>query len=145
MYRMLDSIVASCASLLDTSELLSPEVAAAAKRAELSRNWPTAAQVIRSTGTPAANPNDLATPMRRSGQLLGVYLFDPIHHYRYPSWQFQPDGQPVEHFAEILAIMREYGTYLDENGRTTGWGEVEWFLSPHVLLDGAPPCDVLRD
>lgn len=96
-------------------------------------------------GSPATNPNELATQLRRNGQLLGVYILEPIHHYRYPSWQFQPDGQPVEHFAVILAIMREHGTYLDENGRTTGWGEVEWFLSPHVLLDDRPPCEVLGE
>jgi len=92
---------------LDTPELLPLEVAAAAKRAELSSDWPTAAQVSRAMG--------------------------------------QPDRQPVEHFPEILAIMREHGTYLDENGRTTGWREVEWFLSPHVLLNGDPPYDVLRE
>lgn len=107
--------------------------AAAAKRVELSNRWPTAAQV---------GPH--ATEQRKSGQLLGVYLTEPHHHFRYPVWQFQPDGQPVAHFAEILSIIREDGPYLDKEGRTTGWGEVEWFLSGHVLLNGECPADVLQ-
>jgi hypothetical protein len=27
--------------------------------------------------------------------------------------------------------------------RTTGWVELEWFISPHVLLDGATPAEIL--
>lgn len=107
--------------------------AAAARRTELSSSWPTAEQV-----------GQHATELRKSGQLLGVYLTKPHHHYRYPLWQFQSDGQPVTHFDEILSIMREYGPYLDKEQRTTGWGEVEWFLSAHVLLNGECPADVLQ-
>ncbi len=59
---------------MDTPELLPLEVVAAAKRAELSCDWPTAAKVSRAMGSPAANPNELATQLRRNGQLLGVYL-----------------------------------------------------------------------
>ena len=96
-------------------------------------------------GSPAADPNEMATQLRRNGQLLGVYIVESTQHYRFPSWQFQPDGQPVKQFAEILAIIREYGMRLGEKGRTSGWGEVEWFLSHHVLLGGDRPCDLLRE
>lgn len=95
-------------------------------------------------GCTAADADKLATQLRRDGQILGVRVPEPIEHYRFPTWQFQSDGKPVEHFAEILTIIREYGMRLGENRRTSGWGEVEWFLSHHILLNGERPCDVLR-
>ncbi len=142
---MLESTVVDRAPLLDTPKPSPLEVAAAAKRAELSSDWPTAAQVSRAMGSSAADPSELATQLRRNGQLLGVYIVESTQHYRFPSWQFQPDGQPVKHFTEILAIIREYGIRLGEKGLTSGWGEVEWFLSHHVLLGGDRPCDLLRE
>lgn len=95
------------------------------------------------TGRPAGNVGDHVEELRRNGQLLGVHVAEPIPHYRFPSWQFAGDGQPVTHLAEILAIMREYGLRLDKQERTSGWGEVEWFLSGHALLGGDAPCDML--
>lgn len=117
--------------------------AAAAKRARLASHWPTAAEVSRAMGSTAGNASHLATKLRREGKLLGVYMLSPTHHYRFPSWQFRADGQPVDWFAEILGVLREQGPFLDADRRTTGWGEVEWFMSPHVLLDDQPPEDVL--
>ena len=73
-----------------------------------------------------------AQALRRSGQLLAVYVTEPVPHYRYPVWQFKADGEPMDHFAETLQILRERGRYLGKNGQTSGWGEVEWFLSPGV-------------
>lgn len=128
---------------MNVPDLVPLEIAAAKRRAELSRNWPNAAEVARAMGSPAASGGQLATQLRRDGQILGVYILEPVHHYRFPSWQFQPDGRPVAHFADILAILREYGGYLDEKGRTTGWDETAWFLSHHALLDGRQPCEVL--
>ena len=105
---------------------------AAARRTELSRNWATAEDL-----------GEGATEMRKSGQLLGVYLTDPQPHYRFPAWQFQQDGWPVAHFSEMLRIMRDHGGYLDKHRSPTGWSEVEWFLTPHVLLNGECPAEVL--
>ncbi len=123
--------------------LRSMEEDSAALRTSLSRDWPKAADVSRALGSTAANSSQLATRLRSEGQLLGVYIPSPNPHYRFPRWQFKPDGQPVPHFAEILQVLREDGPFLDDNRRTTGWGEVEWFLAPHVLLDDLPPADVL--
>lgn len=116
------------------------EEAAAARRAELSRDWPTAGQVDEKL---SETLGARATELRKAGRLLAVYLTEPHHHFRFPSWQFQPDGQPIAQFAEILSILLEFGPYLDQDGRTTGWGETEWFHSPHVLLDDERPCDML--
>lgn len=107
---------------------------AAARRAELSSSWLTADQL-----------GPFATEQCKCGQLLAVYLTEPSHHFRYPIWQFQSDGHAGAHFVEILSIMREYGTFLDKDGRSSGWGEVEWFLSPHVLLNNECPADALRN
>ena len=105
---------------------------AAENRARLATDWPTEEQM-----------GQAAAVRRRSGQLLAVYVTEPVPHYRYPIWQFKADGEPVDHFAETLQILRERGRYLGKNGQTSGWGEVEWFLSPHVLLDSQPPADLL--
>lgn len=43
-------------------------------------------------------------------------------------------------------MLRDFGPFQREPDglrRTTGWGEVEWFLSPNVLLDGASPATIL--
>lgn len=73
-------------------------------------------------------------------------MAQPVPCYCYPTWQVLPDGRPVVQMAEILTVLRELGSFEREpNGmrRTTGWGEVEWFLSPHILLDGATPAKAL--
>lgn len=119
------------------------EQRAAARRSSLAENWPTAAAVNRFIGSPGENSNQLATRMRRAGNLLGVYLPMPGDNWRFPHWQFRADGQPVEQLKEILRVMREKGHFYDSQRRTTGWGEVEWFISRHVLLDGKTPAEVL--
>lgn len=119
--------------------------AAAAKRAELAAEWPTTAQAGMEMGLDAEDASRCVTGLRKQGTLLGVYMTEPDHHWRYPTWQFNAEHRPIERFAEILVILREYGNYLDDQGRTTGWGEVEWFRSGHVLLDGRPPCEVVQE
>lgn len=118
--------------------------AAAAKRASLSAAWPTAAEAGVAMGIDSEDAPRFVTRLRKQGTLLGVYMTEPKHHWRYPTWQFDEDHRPIERFAELLAILRKYGNYLDDQGRTTGWGEVEWFRSAHVLLDDRPPCEVVQ-
>jgi hypothetical protein len=115
------------------------EEAAAAKRAALASDWLTAAEVSRSIGS----TEDLADKMRRDGKLLAVYLDTSAPGFRFPNWQFRDNGQPVRELPHILTVLREQGPFLDESLRTTGWGELEWFISPHVLLDGATPAEIL--
>jgi len=69
-----------------------------------------------------------ASELRRQGKLLGVYVTHPTGSYRYPIWQFRPDGQPVERLVEILAVLRDFGPFQREPDglrRSTGWGEAE--------------------
>lgn len=119
------------------------EQRAAARRIKLASQWPTAAEVSRNLGSSAGNASHLATKHRRAGKLLGVYLPVPGGSWRFPQWQFQRDGQPVMHLEEILKVLHEQGPFLDTDRRSTGWGEVEWFQSGHVLLDGHTPAEVL--
>ncbi|WP_313050978.1 hypothetical protein [Stenotrophomonas cyclobalanopsidis] len=115
-------------------------------RAALAAQWLSAAQVSLILGSRLDQHGQHASYLRREGQLLGVYVSRPVASYRYPTWQFRADGQPVGHLAEILKVLRDFGPFVREpNGlrRTTGWGEVEWFLSPHALLGGSTPAAVL--
>jgi len=117
-----------------------------AHRETLATQWLVAAQVGTILGCSFPEAGQHASQLRRAGQLLGVYVMHPAPSYRYPIWQFQPCGRPVDQLTEILAVLREFGPFereLHGMHRTTGWGEVEWFLSPHALLNGAAPAQVL--
>lgn len=121
---------------------------ATARREELAALWPSAAQVNARLGIQQEDADHSAGQLRRSGELLGVYVAHPVPSYRYPDWQFRLDGRPVDHLAEILKVLRDFGPFQRESDglcRTTGWGEVEWFLSPHALLDGGTPATMLGD
>ncbi len=116
----------------------------AARRAELAANWPTAEQVGLSMGLELKDAARTVTQYRREGKLLGVYMQEPKHHWRFPIWQFDDRHRPIRHLADVLAILRKHGNYLDERGLTTGWSEVEWFLSGHVLLEGRAPFEAIH-
>lgn len=93
-----------------------------------------------------SNGSDPAGQLRGAGQLLGVYVTKPAPSYRYLDWQFGADGEPIEHLAETLSVLREFGPFeIESDGlaRSNGWGEAEWFLSPHALLDGVAPAEAL--
>ncbi|WP_242542647.1 MULTISPECIES: hypothetical protein [Stenotrophomonas] len=126
-----------------SSAVVQLEQDAAAWRAELANTWPTAAEVSRQLGSTASNASQLATKLRRAGKLLAVYLPVPGGSWRFPSWQFRPDGQPVARWDDILRTLQDQGPFLDTQRRTTGWGEVEWFLAGHTLLGGLSPAEVL--
>lgn len=121
-------------------------LAAIAERKRLAAQWLRAAQVDAKLSCQETGACQRATQLRRAGKLLGVYIALPIPSYRYPTWQFRSDGSPVDSLAEILEVLREWGPFQREQQglrRTTGWGEVEWFLSPNELLDGFAPAEML--
>jgi hypothetical protein len=119
---------------------------AEALRVAMASQWLTAAEVDAALGSQALDGGHCASQLRREGRILGVYVTHPLPSYRYPTWQFHQDGQPVGHLGEVLKVLRDSGLFLREQGglrRTTGWGEVEWFLSPHALLNGATPAEMI--
>lgn len=119
---------------------------AATNRGALAAAWLSSAQVANRLVLISPHGDNDATQLRRQGRLLAVYMGQPMSCYRYPTWQFLPDGRPIDQMAEILTVLRDLGPFEREPDgmrRTTGWGEVEWFLSPHILLDGACPAEAL--
>lgn len=121
------------------------EELSAARRLELAAEWLTAEQAGLAMGLELEEASRAVTQHRLEGRLLGTYMVEPEHHWRYPIWQFDHRHQPIACLADILALLRQPGNYLDGQGGKSGWREVEWFHSPHALLDGQRPCDVLRD
>lgn len=110
---------------------------AAARRLEVSKQWPTMEDV---KGLHPSIKN--VALMVKDRQLLAVYC-EGEGKYRFPKWQFDFEGQPVSYMKSILTILRDQGPFGEIDGRTTGWGDVEWFLSGHALLDGLSPSEVL--
>lgn len=115
---------------------------AAARRHAMSRDWPTAGEVSRQLGSTAANGSHRANQLRREGLLLGVWL-PSEQAYRFPPWQFTADGQPLAQLQALLQELRGPGGMDTQDRLTSGWGEVEWLLTPHALLDGHSPAEVL--
>jgi hypothetical protein len=81
------------------------------------------------------------TAFRKAGEFLAVWL-PSDQRFLYPTWQFDERGNPIPEVAALLTLLRS------PNGMgigfpTTGWGEVEWFISYHALLDGQSPAQVL--
>lgn len=117
----------------------------AAKRLRLAADWPTAELAGLAMGLDQAVASQTVTRYRKEGKLLGVYMTEPRHHWRYPTWQFDRWNQPIRHVSDVLAILRKEGSFLDEQGKTTGWNEATWFIGGHALLNGSAPCELLRD
>lgn len=104
---------------------------AAGQREWLSAQWLSAAQVSARLGFDALRNCRSASQLRRDGQLLGAFVTHPVPGYRYPGWQFLPDGRPIDQLAAILRVLRDCGFFHRESSglhRTTGWGEVECFF-----------------
>jgi hypothetical protein len=88
-------------------------------------------------GTVAAE----VTALRKAGKLLAVWL-PSQQRFLYPTWQFDEHGNPIPEVVALLALLRSPDG-LSIGAPSTGWGEVEWFISHHALLDGMSPTQVL--
>lgn len=95
----------------------------------------------------AIDDQDVARQMnqlRGAGTVSAVYWEMDGGSWRYPEWQFGKDGQPLPFLAEIIGVLRESGLFLDAQGMSTGWGELEWFMTRHALLGEFTPIEVLQ-
>lgn len=122
---------------MSTNQIQELLAAAATRRLEISKQWPTVEEV---KGLHPSIKNVAFLVKER--QLLAVYC-EGEGRYKFPKWQFDVDGQPSPYLKSILTVLRDLGPFAEVDGRTTGWGEVEWFLSRHALLDGLPPSEML--
>lgn len=131
-----------------TSRVLSrgtaPLPADVAAQRRLAQGWLLASTVSELMGSNASNASVMANQRRREGDLLGVWI-PSERAYRYPPWQFDHEGQPVPQLGQVLALLRGPGGMGSTDRHTSGWQEVEWFMSPHALLEGSRPYEVLRD
>lgn len=106
-------------------------------RRSASADWLGAASVAAQLGKV---PGEV-TALRKGGELLAVWL-PSDQRFLYPTWQFDERGNPIPEVVALLALLRSPNG-MDIGVSSTGWGEVEWFMSCHVLLDGLSPAQVL--
>lgn len=131
------------ASMSSNGKPTALEHLAAARRTELASQWPATAQVEQNLGPEQGGQTPSAMRWVLEGRLLAAYLPDPSGSWRFPTWQFCDSGQPIQQLPDILRAIRRTGQFLDTTGRATGWAEVEWFLTGHILLDGSSPAELL--
>lgn len=118
---------------MDPCELASEdiEVVSTRRRAELARTFFAEADVVSRLGIDRAT----LVAWREARRLLAVW-FPPDERYLYPPCQFDEAGLIVE----IEPILQYLQPWL---GNQTGWGEVEWLMTPHASLDGQTPVEAL--
>lgn len=107
--------------------------AAAARRVELARTYLSASQVQLRLHIDATT----LTAWREGKRLLGVW-HEPAQAWLYPNFQFDGQGL-ITQMPPLLAVFDHHYPHVWANT----WTLVEWFLSAHLLLDGARPVDVL--
>ena len=74
--------------------------------------------------------NKLGSDLRRSGKVFAVCRGQSWY---YPKFQFDHDGLPFSEMSEVLTALR---------GDERGWDRLQWFLEPHLGLDGRTPLEV---
>ena len=112
-------------------------------RRELSTDWLSAGEVGLLLGKPPEEGSGFAKQLRTGNQIYAAWL-QSAQRYVYPPWQFTRHGEPISAMEELLSLLRSpqgLGIALP----SSGWGETEWFLSCHTLLDGRQPAEVLRE
>ena len=79
----------------------------------------------------------MLTAWRKERRLLAVW-HRPANDWLYPDFQFE-DGSLIKEVPDLLAVYESYYSHVWSNT----WSIVEWYMSPHLLLDGARPAEVL--
>lgn len=111
---------------------LPPDTSASqARRAEFVASWWRESEVLERFGIEP----DTLTQWRRRRRVLAVW-HPPENQYYYPPNQFDDTG-PRREMSAVLGYLNNQGFSY------SGWGEIEWLYTPHVLLDGQTPDDVL--
>jgi hypothetical protein len=107
--------------------------AAATRRADLAEPWFTATEVAGVCGSKAENARQMASRLRRNGEILGVWMA-PENRYKYPDYQFTAEGI-VPEMKRLLALLPK--------GNGSGWAQAQWLNTPHALLEKQRPSEVL--
>jgi hypothetical protein len=125
------SLDADCS--VDTPAAIAQQGAARREQLMSEEKWLSSAQVSRSLGSTAENAAKFAMEKRKSGEILGVW-HGPRKSFFHPPWQFTSQG-PIQGMRELLAVLPE--------GNKSGWAQAEWLYTPHALLEGRRPADVM--
>ncbi len=109
--------------------------ASAHRRAKLlARDWYSSTEVGQMLGSEAgSNPNQYAARLRKAGKLLGVWVVSEKA-YRHPPCQFF-GGRLLPQIEPLLELL--------PGPSGSGWEQAEWLYSPHALLDGSAPAQML--
>jgi hypothetical protein len=97
-------------------------------------DWYTSSEVGDLLGSAAeSNPNQYAASLRKTRKLLGVWVVSE-NGYRHPPCQFSGRGV-LPQMADLLKLL--------PGPSGSGWEQAEWLYSPHALLNGRKPAEVL--
>jgi hypothetical protein len=106
------------------SSLTPDQEAVAAQNELLARGWPTSAEVGRANGGQFDNPAQWAKNKRDAGELLGVW--SPADNtWRYPDFQFLPDGRLNSRVKELLNALELHPDFNADKDRG-GWHRTFW-------------------
>lgn len=105
----------------------------ATRRMELAQNYLSgkATQALLGIDSPTL------TAWRKERRLLAVW-HKPDQQWIYPDFQFDRAGL-IEQMPALLAVYERYYSHV----WTNTWRIVEWFMAPHLLLDGARPMEMI--
>ena len=84
-----------------------------------------------------ANPKMLTTRARQARRLFGAWDGNA---YRYPAFQFGPDGQPVAEMPALIAVLPR-----DPGENDGGRDAAAWLFAPDAALNGRTPADMFVD
>lgn len=104
------------------------------RRREMAKDWPDANTVNKLLGSSAGNFRQKPARLRQAGQLLGAWVAGE-NRYRYPPFQFNREGLAPQ-IGDLMKILPV------DNG--SGWGRLQWFYTPHSLLQGKTPAEVFE-
>ena len=90
----------------------------------LARGWPTSAEMDRANSSQLDNPAEWAKNKRDTGELLGVW-FPAENTWRYPDFQFLPDGRLNPRVKELLNALELHPDFKADKDRG-GWHRAFW-------------------
>jgi hypothetical protein len=108
---------------------------AAIRRMELAQNYLSAEAAQALLGIDSST----LTALRKERRLLAVW-HKPDQQWIYPDFQFDQAGL-IEQMPALLAVYERYYSHV----WTNTWRIVEWFMAPHLLLNGAPPMEIINN
>lgn len=95
--------------------------------------WRDSESVGRALKPMADDPKAVGSKARLNEQVFAAW--DGTN-FRYPSFQFDSDGEPLPMTAQLIAVLPR-----DANGKV-GHDAVLWVFSPDAALDGETPATV---